>query len=173
VFRDPEPRFYRHAPRQVRYASPTVVLLYRGKSGVTIALVLAALFAASFVLTNCAARSPPVWVYYDKCNAQTSSFIVMAECGKEARNAECIPRNNCSPEETAFVQFTDALVLSVKNKEMTEAEAMRRYAEYKTAMLSGIRRDQAIEAAGAAVAAGAAAGGSSTCTKIGNTTNCY
>jgi hypothetical protein len=29
-------------------------------------------------------------------------------------------------------------VLSVKNKEMTEAEAMGRYAEYKTTMLTGI-----------------------------------
>jgi hypothetical protein len=83
-----------------------------------------------------------------------------------------LANNNCSSVGTAFVQFTDSLVLSVKNNEMTEAEAMRRYAEYKTTMLSGIRRDEAIEAAGAAVAAGAAAGGS-TCTKIGNTVNCY
>jgi hypothetical protein len=131
-----------------------------------VSLVLAALFAAS-VLASCAARSAPVWTYYDKCNAQTSSFVVMAECGKEARNAECIPKNNCSAEGTAFVQFTDALVLAVNNREMTEAEAMRRYAEYKTTMLTGIRRDQAI------VAAGAAASGPTTCTRIGNTTNCY
>jgi hypothetical protein len=89
------------------------------------------------------------------------------ECGKEARNAECIPKNTCSSEGTTFVQFSDALVLSVKNKEMTEAEAMRRYAEYKATMQGGIRRDQAI------VAAGAAASGPTTCTRIGNTTNCY
>jgi hypothetical protein len=132
-----------------------------------IVVLLATLFAASLILTNCAARTTPVWVYYDKCNAQTSSFVVMAECGKEARNAECIANNTCSPEGNAFVQFSDALVLSVRNKEMTEAEAMRRYAEYKTTMLSGIRRDQAI------VAAGAAASGPTTCTRIGNTTNCY
>jgi hypothetical protein len=79
-----------------------------------------------------------VWAYYDKCSAQTQSFIVMAECGKEARNAECIPKNTCSSESTTFVQFSDALVLSVKNKGMTEAEAMRRYAEYKTTMQGGI-----------------------------------
>jgi hypothetical protein len=137
--------------------------MYRYK----IALVLAAGFAASLLLANCAARSAPVWAYYDKCSAQTQSFIVMAECGKEARNAECIPKNTCSSEGTTFVQFSDALVLSVKNKEMTEAEAMRRYAEYKTTMQGGIRRDQAI------VAAGAAASGPTTCTRIGNTTNCY
>jgi hypothetical protein len=30
-----------------------------------------------------------------------------------------------------FMQHVDTLVLSVKNKELTEAEAMRRYTEYK------------------------------------------
>jgi hypothetical protein len=132
-----------------------------------IILLLAVLIAASLVLANCA-RSPPVYAYYDQCSAQTSSFVTMAECGKLARNADCLAKNTCSPEGTAFVQFADALVLSVKNKEMTEAEAMRRYAEYKTELLSGIRRDQAIVAAGVAASAGP-----TTCTKIGNTTSCY
>jgi hypothetical protein len=132
-----------------------------------IIVLLAALCAASLVLANCAARSAPVWTYYDKCSAQNGSFVLMAECGKEARNAECIPKDTCTSVGTSFVQFSDALVLSVKNKEMTEAEAMRRYAEYKTAMQGGIRRDQAI------VAAGAAAGGPTSCTRIGNTVNCY
>ena len=127
------------------------------------ALVVAALFAASLVLANCAARTAPVWAYYDKCSSQTSSFVAMAECG----TAECMANNTCSPEGNAFVQFSDALVLSVKNKEMTEAEAMRRYAEYKTSTLGGIRRDQAI------VAAGVAASGPTSCTRIGNTVNCY
>jgi hypothetical protein len=31
-----------------------------------------------------------------------------------------------------FMQYIDALVLSVKKKELTEAEAMRRYTEYKS-----------------------------------------
>jgi hypothetical protein len=57
--------------------------------------------------------------------------------------------------------------MSVKNKEMTEADAMRHFAEYKTEMMSGMRRDQAI------IAAGAAASGPTSCTKVGNTVNCY
>jgi hypothetical protein len=65
------------------------------------------------------------------------------------------------------MQYTDSLVLSVKNKEMTKAEAMRRYAEYKTTMLSNQRRDAAI------VAAGAASSGPTTCTRTGNTVNCF
>jgi hypothetical protein len=31
-----------------------------------------------------------------------------------------------------FMQHIDSLVLSVKKKELTEAEAMRRYREYKS-----------------------------------------
>ena len=46
------------------------------------------------------------------------------------------------------MQYTDALVLSVKNKEMTEAEALRRFAEYQTTFFANARRDAAIVAAG-------------------------
>jgi hypothetical protein len=74
--------------------------------------------------------------------------------------------NNCSQLGTAFTQYADALVLSVKNKEMTEAEALRRFAEYKTTALANLRRDAAI------AAAGAAASGPTTCTGIGNTVIC-
>lgn len=109
--------------------------------------------ALPFLLTGCLSfGGPMVWSYYDKCSAQSSSFIAMAECGKQARNADCIPSNDCSSMGNAYVQFTDSLVLSVKNKEMTEAEAMRRYAEYKTSLIQGERRDDAIRDAGAAAA---------------------
>ena len=45
--------------------------------------------------------------------------------------AECVPNNTCSAEGNMFMEYIDTLVLSVKKKELTEAEAMRRYAEYK------------------------------------------
>jgi hypothetical protein len=38
------------------------------------------------------------------------------------------------------MQYVDTLVLSVKKKELTEAEAMRRYTEYKTVEHRRIRR---------------------------------
>jgi hypothetical protein len=91
----------------------------------------------------------------------------MAECGKQRRMAYCTEHNSCGTSGTAFMQYTDSLVLSVRNKEMTEAEALRRFAEYKTNLIGNVRRDQAI------VAAGAAASGPTTCTRIGNTTTCY
>jgi hypothetical protein len=121
--------------------------------------------AAALILNGCAQKT--ALSFYDECSMQNSSFIVMAECGKQKRMAYCIEHNNCSSTGTAFVQYTDALVLSVKNKEMTDAEALRRFAEYKTTLLTNARRDAAIVAAGAA-----AASGPTTCTQVGNTVTC-
>ena len=50
---------------------------------------------------------------------------------RQKRLAECVPNSTCSPEGNMFMQYVDTLVLSVKKKELTEAEAMRRYTEYK------------------------------------------
>lgn len=109
--------------------------------------------ALPLALTGCLSLGGPmVWEYYDKCSAQTSSFLAMAECGKQARTADCVPTNDCSSMGNTYVQFTDALVLAVKNKEMTEAEAMRRYAEYKSSLIQADRRDDAIRDAGRAAA---------------------
>ena len=124
-----------------------------------------ALSAAALILNGCAGQKT-AFSFYDECSVQNSSFIAMAECGKQKRMAYCTDHNNCSLAGTAFVQYTDALVLSVKNKEMTEAEALRRFAEYKTTILTNARRDEAI------VAAGAAASGPTTCTRVGNTVTC-
>ena len=92
--------------------------------------------------------APPVWGYYNQCAAENPSFLAMAECGRQKRLAECVPNNTCSPEGTTFMEYVDSLALSVRNKKMTEAEAMRRYAEYKS-------------------------GGASTCTAVGNAVKCY
>src|SRR6516162_10956096 len=88
-------------------------------------------FVAAFMLSNCASPSRVVWEYYDQCARENASFLAMAECGRQKRLAECVPNNTCSPEGTMFMQYIDTLVLSVKKKELTEAEAMRRYTEYK------------------------------------------
>jgi hypothetical protein len=86
---------------------------------------------ASSMLSTCASPSRVVWEYYDQCARENPSFLAMAECGRQKRLAECVPNNTCSSEGNMFMQYIDALVLSVKKKEMTEAEAMRRYTEYK------------------------------------------
>jgi hypothetical protein len=106
-----------------------------------------AVLAAATMLTRCAHSPPPIWSYYDQCAAENPSFLAMAECGKQKRLAECTPNNTCTPEGTTFMEYVDSLVLSVKNKKMTEADAMRRYTEYKS-------------------------GGASTCTAAGNAAKC-
>ena len=88
-------------------------------------------FVTAFMLTTCASPSRVVWEYYDQCARENPSFLAMAECGRQKRLAECVPNNTCSPEGNMFMQYVDTLVVSVKKKELTEAEAIRRYTEYK------------------------------------------
>jgi hypothetical protein len=106
-------------------------------------LALAGILGAALALSGCTSN---IWVHYDTCAAQTSSFVTMVECGKQKRNANCVWE--CSSAGNAFVQYADALAASVKNKEMSEAEAMRRFAEYKTGAIGALRRDQAIYSIG-------------------------
>jgi hypothetical protein len=103
-------------------------------------------FVATLMQAGCV-HAPAVWDYYDQCAAQNSSFVAMADCGRQKRLAQCVPDNTCSPEGTAFMEYIDSLALSVKTKKLTEAEAMRRYAEYKS-------------------------GGASTCTQVGQSVKC-
>jgi len=129
---------------------------------------LATLFISTLpvsVLNACGAAQKTTLNFYDECSSR-SSFIAMAECGKQRRLAYCTQHSNCGAAGTAFMQYTDALALSVKNKEMSEAEAMRRFAEYKTTLLANEQRNAAI------VQAGAAASGPTTCTNIGGTVIC-
>jgi hypothetical protein len=86
-------------------------------------------FVTALMLTTCATPSRVVWEYYDQCARENPSFLAMAECGRQKRLAECAPNNACSAEGNMFMQYIDTLVLSVKKKELTEAEAMRRYTE--------------------------------------------
>ena len=88
-------------------------------------------FVAALMLNGCA-HSRVAWGYYDQCAQENPSFLAMAECGRQKRLAECVPNNTCSPEGTMFMQYIDSLALSVKKKELTEAEAMLRYKEYKS-----------------------------------------
>jgi hypothetical protein len=88
-------------------------------------------FVAATMLTKCG-NSSVVWEHYDQCALENPSFLAMAECGRRKRLAACEPNNTCSPEGTMFMQYVDSLVLSVKKKQLTEAEAMRRYTQYKS-----------------------------------------
>ncbi len=88
-------------------------------------------FVTALMLTTCAPPSRVVWEYYDQCARESPSFLAMAESGRQKRLAACVSNNTCWPEGNIFMEYIDTLVLSVKKKELTEAEAMRRYTEYK------------------------------------------
>jgi hypothetical protein len=128
------------------------------------------LAVALVCLIGCA-RQPPVWTAYDACSTQTSNFVAMVECGKQKRTAACQQANECTAVGNAFVQYADALAMQVQNKQITEADALKQFAEYKTTLLGNVRRDQAIVAAGVAAASGPS--GPTTCTRTGNTVTCF
>lgn len=105
----------------------------RGRQVVRFHFIFSAViaFVAATMLTKCG-NSSVVWEHYDQCALENPSFLAMAECGRRKRLAACEPNNTCSPEGTMFMQYVDSLVLLVKKKELTEAEAMRRYTQYKS-----------------------------------------
>jgi hypothetical protein len=138
------------APRSGE-TKPNQVTLCKLCRQVRASFILAAAigFTAALMQAGCVhSTSTPVWNYYDQCAAENPSFLAMAECGRQRRLAECTPSNTCSPEGTTFMEYVDSLALSVKNKTMTETEAMRRYAQYKS-------------------------GGASSCTRVAGSVNCY
>jgi hypothetical protein len=131
-------------------------------------ILVIAVLTGQFVLNGCAGQHVPyVWDFYDACAQQSSSFTAMVECGKQKRTAFCTAKNACSQRGDTFVQYADALALAVTNREISEAQARLRYAEYKTQAMNEMQRNAAI------IAAGAAASGPNTCIVNGNTVNCF
>jgi hypothetical protein len=98
-------------------------------------------------LSGCA--SPPAWKLYDACAAQTSGFVAMVECGKAKRQAACREHDTCSDLGNAFVQYADGLAAQVRSHEISEADAMTRFAEYKTKTIQSAQQTAATAAAAA------------------------
>ena len=57
----------------------------------------------------------------------------MVACGAQARNAYCQAHNLCSANGNAIVAYADSLVQSVNNHELSEAEARRKWIEFRAA----------------------------------------
>jgi hypothetical protein len=124
------------------------------------------------MLVGCAAPQPrPTAIsFYDDCATTKSSFIAMVACGKENRNFACQHiYNECSAAGNAIVQYADSLAQSVKNHEMTEAEAKRQWIEFRMTQ-ENAQKQQALQRA----AIGAAIMSSpTTCYTNGDVTHCY
>jgi hypothetical protein len=86
---------------------------------------------------------------------------------KEQRNAACHAAENCSANGDAAVAYADALALQVQNREISEGTARAKFTEFRIKALQEQQHNAA------AIAAGAAASGPTTCIKSGNTTNCF
>jgi hypothetical protein len=129
-------------------------------------LVLLALICilASASLSGCA---PPktAWSHYDECATQNLPFADMVACGKAHRTAYCEEHHDCSADGNAVVMYADSLVQSVNRHELSEAEAQRKWIEFRTARVD-VQRQLAMQAA-------AATAGPTTCVRSGAVTNCF
>lgn len=106
------------------------------------------LIAIAFVQASCSVLSKSSWEHYDDCAQQTASFAQMVECGKRNRMAACTRLyNDCSREGDNVVAYADSLAQSVARNEMSEAEARRRWIDFRMG-----RSDEARRAARAAAA---------------------
>jgi hypothetical protein len=111
-----------------------------------IALVILGLLASA-VLNGCA-MPRPAWQYYDQCVAETSNFSQLLACGKRRRFAACTNSfQGCSAEGNSVVMYADSLLLSIGNHEITEAEAERRWIEFKSQRADALRQVRATAAA--------------------------
>lgn len=92
-------------------------------------LRLAIIAICANALCGCAAS----YEHYDACAVESASFTAMVACGKQKRTAYCqdFPLPACSAEGNSVVAYADSLAASVNAKQMTEAEATRRWIEFK------------------------------------------
>lgn len=122
------------------------------------------------LLANCAMQTtPPSWSFYDQCAQQTSSFLETAACGKTNRNAYCRPNNTCSAAGNAFVAYTDSLAKSVKNHQMTEDEAQRKWIEFRMTQANAAQQHALQSEANQIMAMPSPV----TCHTYGTVTNCF
>lgn len=130
------------------------------------------ILTALFCLTLLGACTPPQPLpsaisFYDSCARQASSFIDMAACGKETRNNSCEAHGTCSSNGNSIVMYVDSLATSVKTHEMTEAQAQRKWVEFRMALINA--HDQQILQKAALVANTSP----STCYMAGDAMHCY
>lgn len=122
------------------------------------------LLVAAGTVSGCTTKN--AWSHYDECSG-SGSFVAMADCGKKARTVSCAAASNCSAEGDTIVLYVDSLKRSVEKAEMSDAEATRRWLEYRNAT----RQRLATEVASAPSTV--ATPGPFTCHTVAGITNCY
>ena len=113
-----------------------------------------AIAAAMLCLPLGGCASHEVSNFYDAQSCSSQGFVAMVACGKSKREAYChdVYFNNCTSMGNAFVQYADALAAQVQSHQITEADAMARFAEYKSKVILDAQRNEAPAASAPVVA---------------------
>src|SRR4051812_17831380 len=93
-------------------------------------------------------RDLAAWEIYDACTVQVTSFTGMVYCGEDSLKAYCGSRRSgsaCGTLGNAVSAYADSLVKQIKAKQITEAEARRKWAQFE--LLSPSEQSQASQAA--------------------------
>ena len=93
-------------------------------------------------LASCGTPGKMAWQHYDECQSTTTSFIAMAECGKQRRLAYCADAPNCGEFGASLTQYADSLAQAVRSGEMSDAQARQRFILFKTDMAQRAREQQ-------------------------------
>jgi hypothetical protein len=105
--------------------------------------MLAAIGLASIPLSGCLtmASNIPVWEHFDAC-PDRSTFHEWVACAKEKRKAAC-DAGRCSSSSSTVVAYVDNLDQAVERRQVTEAEARRKWLQFRQEReVSGDSRDR-------------------------------
>jgi hypothetical protein len=97
------------------------------------------------LLAGCSSSEISPIAFYDQCTPGAPSFLATIECGTANRNAACQANNNCGPNGNAITAYATSLATSIRNRELTETEAQRRWIEFRMDQINAMRQ-QALQA---------------------------
>jgi hypothetical protein len=116
-------------------------------------LRIAAVILPAFLAWGCAQMSNlAAWEHYDVCAKQLTSFSAMVGCGRERLKAYCQTRPSepaCGALGNAVAAYADNLERQIEDKQITEPEARRKWAQFELlSPAEQVRTSQAATAAG-------------------------
>ena len=84
------------------------------------------LVAILLILTSCSSSKFP-HIYFVDCEKKFTNFTNLSSCAIEEIKKDCEDISNCENENSRFVDIMKRLQIMVKDKEISENEAMFRY----------------------------------------------
>ena len=84
------------------------------------------LIIISLILTSCASGKFP-HTYFVDCEKKFNNFANLSSCAIKEIKKDCEDVSNCANENSRFVDIMKRLQIMVKDKEISDNEAMFRY----------------------------------------------